>query len=102
MRLTICLLPLALLGCAQFPELEAARTPGVAQAPFPDLLPIDSLLAGPAPRATPQMREGIEGRVEGLRARAARLQGPVVPASTRTRMQGGVTWPYDEAVDQPG
>ena len=46
------------------------------------------------PRATPEMRAGIEGRVAGLRARAARLQGPVVPAATRRRMDQGVAWPY--------
>lgn len=94
MRLSPYLLPLALLGCTQFPELDAARTPGVATAPFPALLPIESLLDGPEPRATPEMRAGIEGRVSGLRARAARLQGPVVSASDRARMEQGVHWPY--------
>ncbi|MBN9888372.1 hypothetical protein [Salipiger abyssi] len=94
MRLSPSLLLLALVGCAQFPELDAARTPGVEAMPFPALLPLDGLLDGPEPRATPEMRAGIEGRVAGLRARAARLQGPVVPASDRARMTQGIAWPY--------
>ncbi|GGA18476.1 hypothetical protein GCM10011326_33870 [Salipiger profundus] len=94
MRLSPFLFSLALVGCAEFPVLDAARTPGVENAPFPALLPLDSLTGGEMPRATPEMRAGIEGRVAGLRARAARLQGPVVPAATRRRMDQGVAWPY--------
>ena len=94
MRLTPYLMFFALCGCTQFPELDAARTPGVEKAPFPALLPLDGLLVGPEPRATPEMRSGIEGRVAGLRARAARLQRPVVSASDRARMEQGVAWPY--------
>jgi hypothetical protein len=78
-------------GCAQFPELDAARTPGIEYAPFPAILPLDALVRGAEPRATPEMRAGIEGRVSGLRARAEALQGPVVPASDRARMDDGVT-----------
>lgn len=86
------LLPATLLlcACAQFPELDSTQTPGVAEAPYPRLVPIETLLASDTPRATPDMRAGLLGRAEALRARAARLNGPVVDADTRTRMQGGV------------
>ncbi|MBY6002674.1 hypothetical protein KUV62_02065 [Salipiger bermudensis] len=92
MRLSplLLLLPLALTGCASFPDLDAARTPGVERAPFPALLPLDDLTRAPLTRATPELREGIEDRAEGLRARAARLQGPVVSEGDRARMDGGV------------
>ncbi|WP_335946556.1 MULTISPECIES: hypothetical protein [Salipiger] len=91
MRLSpLLLLPFALLGCATFPELDAARTPGVASQPFPALLPIEDLIGAPVPRATPELRAGIEDRVAGLRSRAARLQGPVVSDSDKVRMDGGV------------
>lgn len=92
MRLSplLLIMTLALPGCASFPELDAARSPGVASQPFPALLPLDGLIAAPPPRATPELREGIEDRAEGLRARAARLQGTVVAEGDRARMDAGV------------
>ncbi|EPX82056.1 hypothetical protein [Salipiger mucosus] len=96
MRPTPLLLAAALLAaCTQFPELDATQTPGVATAPYPDLVPLDWLTDAPEPRATPEMRAGIEGRVAGLRGRAARLQASeVIPSSVRARMEAGVRWPY--------
>lgn len=64
----------ALTGCTQFPELDATQTPGVAEAPYPDLLPLDALLNGAVPRATPGEAAAVEGRVAALKARASRLQ----------------------------
>ena len=64
----------ALGGCTQFPELDQTATPGVADAPYPDLLPLDMLLEAPAPRATPEIRAGVEARAAGLQARASALQ----------------------------
>ncbi|KMK66242.1 hypothetical protein [Puniceibacterium sp. IMCC21224] len=93
-QLQLILLPLLLCACAQFPELDASQSPGVAGAAFPALVPIESLLDGAAPRATPEMRAGVDGRVAGLRARAARLSGPVVDAQTRSRMRRGVSDPF--------
>ncbi|MDJ0820777.1 MAG: hypothetical protein QNJ09_03065 [Paracoccaceae bacterium] len=84
---------LALCACTQFPELDATQTPGVAQAPYPRLLPLDGLLVGPVATATPAVVAGIEGRVAALRARADRLRGPVVPARIKARMRRGVTGP---------
>ncbi|MDA7424070.1 hypothetical protein [Thalassococcus lentus] len=71
----------AFSGCTQFPELDAVQTPGLEDAPYPKLLPMDELLKGPEPRATIEQIGQVTGRVAGLRARAARLQaqsvGPV-------------------------
>ncbi|WP_421906785.1 hypothetical protein [Mameliella sp.] len=64
----------ALTGCTQFPELDATQTPGVADAPYPDLLPLEALLNGAVPRATPGEAAAVEGRVAALKARANRLQ----------------------------
>lgn len=69
----LCLVT-ALAGCTQFPELDAVQTPGVLDAPYPDLVPLGGLLNGPEPRATVAVIQQVEGRVSGLRARAARLQ----------------------------
>ncbi|QFS82641.1 hypothetical protein FIU97_07465 [Roseivivax sp. THAF40] len=83
-------LGLAVTGCTQFPELDATATPGVADAPYPDLLPLGLLLGDAPMRATPDMSANVVSRAEALRARAARLQGPVIDAGTRRRMARGV------------
>lgn len=71
-----------LAGCTQFPELDTTQTPGVADAPYPKLVPLDSLINGPAPIATVDMIGSVTGRAAGLRARATRMQRrPVGPAS---------------------
>ncbi|MGR3271621.1 hypothetical protein [Thalassococcus profundi] len=84
---------LCLSACAEFPELDATATPGVATAAYPQLLPLETLLDGPAPRATPDLRAGVEGRAASLRARAARLRGPVIDAATAARIERGVRRP---------
>ncbi|WP_089279856.1 hypothetical protein [Antarctobacter heliothermus] len=81
MRRTLCpfLIWLAvavggLVGCTQFPELDAVATPGVATAAYPDFLPLGDLLTGEVPRASAAEIAAVEGRVGALRARADRLQ----------------------------
>ena len=90
MRPLSSLLPLAALalvaaglsGCARFPELDATATPGVAEAPFPKLVPLDGLLEEQAPpRATPEVITEVEARAAGLQARAGGLQSVASPAS---------------------
>lgn len=63
----------ALTACTQFPELDQTATPGVATSPYPGLVPIETLLVGPTPRATDVVRQSIEARVAGLRTRADAL-----------------------------
>ncbi|WP_094021755.1 hypothetical protein [Maliponia aquimaris] len=88
--LLLCCLPAlaaGLGGCAQFPELDAAQTPGVADAPYPRLLPLEALLNGPAPRASEAAIATVEGRVGALRARAARLQRiDIAPSGVQGRL----------------
>ena len=91
MRLALFLLMTGLAtACTQFPGLDATATPGVADAPYPDFLPIEQLLSGSASRATPEVRAGVEARAAALRRRAAALQETVIDAVTRRRMAGGV------------
>ncbi|WP_193789507.1 hypothetical protein [Salipiger sp. CCB-MM3] len=86
----ICLSAL-LVACTNFPEFDGAQSPGVATAPFPDLVPLSGLLAAPAPiRAEPEVTETVSARAEALRRRASSLQGDVVQSSARTRMDQGV------------
>jgi hypothetical protein len=61
-------------GCTQFPELDETATPGVADAPYPALVPLGPLIAEPAaPQATPEAIAEVEARVAGLEARADAL-----------------------------
>ncbi len=86
------LLPVILLlsACAQFPALDNTQTPGVATAPYPRLVPFETLLEAPAARATPEMREGVLDRADSLRERAGQLTGPVVDEDTQERMRQGI------------
>ncbi|WP_226621044.1 hypothetical protein [Alloyangia pacifica] len=93
----LVLLPLlALLGaCTDFPEFDGSQSPGVANAPWPELVPLSGLLASQPPtRAEPEMAENLDARAEALRRRAEALQqGEVVDSGTRSRMDGGVSFP---------
>ena len=94
MRLPALLgLGLALAACTTFPEIDAVETPGVDSAPYPDLVPIGTLLETGPPRATPEIRAGVESRAAALRSRAAALQGPIVDPQTRSRMEAGAGRP---------
>ncbi|GAA4222821.1 hypothetical protein [Sagittula marina] len=64
----------ALTACTQFPELDTVQSEGVAQAPYPDLIPLEGVVGQPtAPNATVEVIEQVEGRVGGLQSRADRL-----------------------------
>lgn len=63
----------ALTACAQFPELDHTQTADLAQAEYPQLLPLDQLIHGPAPRIGEADVASHEARAAGLRTRAARL-----------------------------
>jgi hypothetical protein len=85
--------PLVLLGaCTQFPVLDDSVPDALARAEYPDLVPLDPLLAGlsDAPANNAQIEANLQGRVAALRARAARLRGPIVDSATRARMRAGV------------
>lgn len=78
-------------GCTQFPDLDAAISPGAEAAPYPQLVPTESLSASvPEPLIEPETSTSLEARVAHLRARAARLRGSVIDSPTRARMTTGV------------
>lgn len=86
-RLFICV---CLGACTQFPALDDAEGPGVADAAYPRLLTVDELRGIPASSATLDLQAAVLDRVAALRARAARLRGPVIDGRTLNRMARGV------------
>lgn len=83
---------LAALGaCAEFPELDARPSRASAEAPYPELVPLDGLVAAArAPGRAEAVTADVEGRAAALRRRAAALGAPVVDAATRARMQAAL------------
>lgn len=78
-------------GCTQFPQLDATISDTTRRAPYPDLVPLEGLRARiDGTRIAPDTAESVTTRADRLRARAARLRGPVIDAPTRVRMRKGV------------
>jgi hypothetical protein len=87
--------PLILLsllsGCAEFPALEGTIDAAAMNAPYPQLIPLDPLLAQVGGLASATAASvGLGGRVAALAARAAALRGPVIEPATRARMRAGI------------
>ena len=81
---------LGLSGCDDIPDIGSAQADAARNAPYPDLVPLDALLASApstAPRITPASITATNDRIAQLRARAARLRGPVVDPATRSQMR---------------
>lgn len=59
-----------------------------ADADYPALMPLDQLLAEPAPAATTPaaVQADLSTRAAALSARAQTLRGPVIDPATRARM----------------
>jgi hypothetical protein len=89
---TLFTLLAALPACTEFPELDGTIAPERANAPYPELVPLAPLLAqaNTSSGAAELANTDIEPRLANLRARAARLRGPVIPSATRSRMLRGV------------
>lgn len=66
----------AISGCAQFPELDATVPPKAENAGYPDLSPIETLLAADAydPDAAEETTDRLDRRTRALQARADRLR----------------------------
>ena len=89
-------LGLALSACTTFPEIDAVETPGIDTAPYPDLVPIETLLeCRTAPRHAGAPRRGREpcrgpekerGRASGADRRRR---------DARSRMQAEIERPED-------
>ncbi|EDM71652.1 hypothetical protein RAZWK3B_19906 [Roseobacter sp. AzwK-3b] len=78
-------------GCTQLPALDDAIDPALRDAPYPQLVPIETLRASaPAPDLGDEDRSEIDARTATLRARAATLRGAVIDPDTRDRMARGV------------
>lgn len=78
-------------GCAQFPQLDATVTDAARSAPYPDLVPLDSLRSRmDFPAVDADTLPTIEERVADLKSRKEDLQGDVIDSATRQRMQAGV------------
>ena len=94
-------MPLALAallcGCTAFPELDGTVPPALERADFPALVPVEPLIAGAQEvRIAPETAPSVLARVAALRARAARLRGPIVDSGARARMRAGVSGIVEE------
>jgi hypothetical protein len=81
-------------GCARsgFPDVTSSISPEALNAPWPEFLPVDVILAGDTvdfERSLAEIR-ALEGRVSALRRRAKLLSGPVVTIQERLRLQQAV------------
>ena len=79
-------------ACTQFPELDRTISAEVEAADYPALVPLEPLLT----RATADRTDAaatetqLQSRLAGLRARAARLGGPVIGGAARQRLDEGL------------
>mgnify|MGYP005857443637 CR=1 FL=1 len=79
----------ALAGCSDPYPLAADLAASGAAAPYPALMPVEQITAQVPPPAA-DTAPTIDSRSARLRARAARLRGPVIDAATDDRMRRGV------------
>lgn len=86
------LLCLALSGCTQFPQLDAVVSASAKSAAYPRLQPLDGVLARANASTTDPaaLRGDLAARVAALRARAARLRGPIIEPAVRARMNAAL------------
>lgn len=78
-------------ACTQFPAIEDRVSEDARDAPYMDLVPVETLRAGvPEDQVTDTDASAVEGRIARLRARAARLSGAVLDTGARARMSQGV------------
>ncbi|KEJ89269.1 hypothetical protein [Sulfitobacter donghicola] len=83
----------ALLGaCTQFPALDHTISPELANADYPELVPLQPVLAAAQNSRVEPVQAGaaIDGRVAALKARAARLRGSVLTGAERQRLAKGL------------
>lgn len=77
--------PLVLVAC--FAPTDLPPRQSNLQGNSPELLPISTILAQVADGPnTPRLTDSSDNRVAALRARAARLRGPVIAQAERERM----------------
>ncbi len=87
--LLLVILPIS--GCTDFHELDGQISAQARAADFPSLLPLDQILSGAQDvQITPETTAGLSARLARLRARAARLRGPVLSRSDRQQLRAAV------------
>ena len=64
----------ALAGCAQFPDVDAATDPSLADTPYPALLPVEQVLDQDPARLDENSEAALQYRINRLKKRAADLQ----------------------------
>ncbi len=75
------------VGCTDFPAVDAAMGPGARDAAFPELLPIDGLLARAAGTTIdPATGPALANRAAALRRKARGMEAPVLTADERLRL----------------
>ena len=86
------LLVLSMSACTQFPALDRTITPALENADYPDLVPVEPLLASATEgRVDPDATQAqLQGRLARLRSRAARLRGSVLLGRERQRLAQGL------------
>lgn len=83
-------MPLVLAACLTPSDLPPRER--VPAGTSPGLVPTSGIVARAADGPnTPRLQASPEARVAGLRARAAALRGPVIPADQRQRMMTATT-----------
>lgn len=70
----LAILALALSACSTFPELDARLTEADRAAPWPELVPVETLLADAGPAGAAAPTDDLAARLVALRARAEALR----------------------------
>lgn len=87
MRLSIAIAAVvAIAGCSDYPRLDAAASASARDAAYPQILPLQSLLAMAAPHDAVNFAAPLPARAADLRRRARALDRPVIDSATRARM----------------
>ena len=96
-RYGLCALLLTLpAACTQFPALDSRATPELLASSYPDLVPVEPLLAQAGrtgqtgQTSTNQTETALAARVAALQARAARLRGSVLSGPEKQRLAQGM------------
>lgn len=87
----VCLTLLGAAACSEDPLVRAQISDAARRADYPKILPLNALLATrPDPVDVVALTGNLSSRAATLRARAARLRGPIVDTATRARMQAAL------------
>jgi hypothetical protein len=80
-----------LLGCADFPQLDASVSPAARAAAYPTIAPFEQLEAiDEGGEISDESMQALQARAAGLRARAARLRRTIIDRETRARMDAAL------------